>query len=1214
MKTLGLDLGSNSLGWAILDDSTGNILNKGVVIFPDGIDPAKDSLETPAATRRAARMGRRIKFRRKIRKWHLLKILIETGMCPLRMEELEAWKKDGKYPLNNQAFLDWLKATDLSNPYCDRNAAAEGKVSPLTLGRALYHICQRRGFKSSRKDATSDSEDEATNKKAEDKRLGKVKGDIASLSKAIQESKSKTLGQYFFKKLENQKGALSKERIRGHYTGRIEHYQHEFDVIMDTQGINPSKDPHEKGLRERLYDAIFYQRPLRSQSFLVGQCPLEHHWKKAHNPRALISHPAVEEFRMLAFVNNLSFDDRNNNRVALTPADRKLACTAFMKAAPSIKFEDISKLFKKDPRFKYDGYRFHHYNDEESIPSCSLRHRLRKFFGDISYDEQKVFDALTFFDSDEKLTKWFKKHYPQLNDDAIGHLVRIHPREGNAKYSLKAINRILPFLRCGYELSHARFLARLPDVIEDFDNNKEEIINGLNGIHFEYLSDKQRIRNGEFKQGERLVPLYDRYQDYLLTKWNVTADKWQRLYLKGDSAYDKDEIRIPKVELGMIRNPLVQRAMTTLRRLVNYLRDHDQIDATTTIRIELARTVNDRATRQAWQKWQEARAEQREHAREEILKHNVAATEDAIERYVLSEEQDFTCLYTGRTIDIKDILEGNIFDIEHTIPRSRSGDNSLANKTICEAKYNRETKKGRIPHECSNWASEIDRRLDKWREKVKGLEKNYLEQKRSAQSISDPAARSNARIKALKTKFELDYWRDKVGRFDATPEKLQDPEGGLNGFKKRQLVDTGIMCSHAVELLRSVYPKVYSVNGAATAFARKAWGIQGDDQKDRSEHTHHAKDAMVIAALTPTRFNAICAALKDDGQETGKRRLCDICPSPWPDFAERVRRATNEILVKHVQRQTTLRQSSKRTALAKAHPPKGDLNAKSIKFVLAKGDTVRGQLHQDTFYGCIQKPDGTGKAFVVRKTLIGKLPDALKLVKDIIDPAIRNIVSARLDELSASGAKNVEPGDIRMPSGVPINKVRIKAQTTNPNRLRDHVIPSLKDYKTPYYVTSAGGSNFRMGIFNTNGKLSAIPDNSLNWAQNHKKSDYRPLDKQPGFIGYVMPGIMALAYHKGHPEEVKTLTPTELQKRLYKVVKFDNTGRITFRFHREARASVVLKKALGAKGKHEAGESKIDIHSPHELLLLSTTTYMHQMLFEGIHFKMMLDGTIKFLF
>lgn len=56
-KTLGLDLGSNSLGWAVLDDLTGDILNKGVVVFPEGIDAANDTLETPAAIRRAARMG-----------------------------------------------------------------------------------------------------------------------------------------------------------------------------------------------------------------------------------------------------------------------------------------------------------------------------------------------------------------------------------------------------------------------------------------------------------------------------------------------------------------------------------------------------------------------------------------------------------------------------------------------------------------------------------------------------------------------------------------------------------------------------------------------------------------------------------------------------------------------------------------------------------------------------------------------------------------------------------------------------------------------------------------------------------------------------------------------------------------------------------------------------------------------------------------------------
>ena len=42
-KTLGIDLGTNSLGWAILDNITGDILDKGVLVFPEGIDPANDT-------------------------------------------------------------------------------------------------------------------------------------------------------------------------------------------------------------------------------------------------------------------------------------------------------------------------------------------------------------------------------------------------------------------------------------------------------------------------------------------------------------------------------------------------------------------------------------------------------------------------------------------------------------------------------------------------------------------------------------------------------------------------------------------------------------------------------------------------------------------------------------------------------------------------------------------------------------------------------------------------------------------------------------------------------------------------------------------------------------------------------------------------------------------------------------------------------------------
>ncbi len=1230
-KTLGLDLGSNSLGWAILDDITGDILDKGVIVFPEGVDlDAKSSTDTPAAIRRAARMARRMKFRRKLRKWYLLKTLIDdaekligTKMCPLTLQELDEWKTHGKYPVGNKAFLEWLKATDASNPYCDRATAASGKVPPLTLGRALYHIAQRRGFKGSRKDEADLADETAGQEKQLDKELGAVKTDIETLTKEIEAAGCKTLGQYFFKRLQDEKGKLDKTRIRCRYTGRIEHYEKEFAVIMDVQGYSSGDE-----LRTKLYKAIFSQRPLRSQAHLVGPCPLE-----PHNPRVQIGHPAFEEFRMLAFVNNLSLEDGDGNcrdeqgnlLYPLSAKDRETICSVFMKAAPSIKFGDVVKLFKKDPRFKSQGLKFHYYRPDDSVATCQTRHKIMSAFGSTPYDEQKVFDALTFFDDNDMLGAWFRKHFPTLDEAAVKKLVSIHPKEGNASYSLKAINKMLPFLRKGFELSQARFLAKLPDVIPDFATNEQSILQGLEEARWAFR--EARRRYGEMDSADRRQSkspvLFDFYREYLLNNWNVTEEKWNQLYLHGEGTYVAEteydckgkkvrlaHPRLPPVQLGMIRNPLVQRSMTTLRRLVNYLGDHGKLEPSDTVRIELARSVNDFATRKAWQDWQKARQRLRAEAATEIAKLGVAVTEDAVDRYILWKEQDGICIYTHRTINVADLFAGNKFDIEHTIPRSLSGDDSLANKTICEAAYNRQTKQGRIPRECPNW-EEIDTMLRPWREKVEQLEKTYRSQTRSARAKTDPAQRSLARVKALTTKFELSYWRDKLRRFEITSDKLQSPESGLGGFKKRQLVDTGIMCSHAVELLRCVYPATFSVNGAATAFARKAWGIQDDEAKDRTEHTHHAKDAMVIAALTPARFTAICTALKDDGAES--HRECDVSPPPYEGFAEKVRHACEEILVKHVMRQTTLRQSSKRNVLAKAHPPKGNPEGPLVKAVLSRGDTVRGALHKETFYGCIQTPGQNDRKFVVRKSLVGPIKDAQTIVGKIVDPAIRDIVDKRLKELLASGAKNVAAGDIRMSSGVPINKVRIVAKTTNPSALRDHAMPSNQTYKTPYYVTSAEGSNFRLGLFDEAGRVFAVPDNSLAWAQNHKRADFLPLDKREGFVGYVRPGTMALAYHEGHEEELETMPSAELRKRLYKVVKFESNGRITFRLHIEARASTVLESELTAAGYNKKGESRISYDAPHRLLLLSPGTYTKQMLFEGIHFRMMLDGSIQFI-
>lgn len=1191
-RTLGLDLGSNSLGWAVIDDSAHEIAAKGVVIYPEGIEREKgnDTQNTPAATRREKRMGRRLKFRRKLRKWHLLSVLIRNGMCPLREVELQEWKSAGKFPVGNAEFVKWMRSSNESNPYADRSGAASGRVEPLALGRALYHICLRRGFKSSRKDAAPDTGDEKQNAALADKDAGAVKSGIAELTRQIEAAGVKTLGQYFFQLIESERRSPQKSRVRKHYTGRIEHYEKEFAVIMDAQGMDETSP-----LRKDLHNAIFMQRPLRSMRHLVGSCPLE-----PKSPRTFTGHPAFEEFRMWAFINNLTFETADGETERLDADDRALVATAFDYAATTFKFKRISDLFKKDARFK-DGWRFHHYRDDESVPSRSVGFRIRKQFANVPYDEQKVVNALMFYEDADMLHDWFKRHYPALGEEAIGRLSAIRPNEATAKYSLRAIRKILPFLRKGHRLFEATFLAKLPDVIADYPQHEAKILQDLAELKFQY--DFAR-RNANEKTG-RVVPLLDRYRAYFLENWCVMDEDWDRLYFLHESPYVVErEGRIPEVRLGMMRNPLVQRSLTTLRRLVNYLHDHGTIDETTTIRIELARDVNDYATRKGWTLWQKERQALRADAAAEIARLGAAATEDAVDRYLLWKEQDGKCLYTGRSIGIADLFgNGASVDIEHTIPRSRSGDDSLANKTLCDARYNREVKKGRIPTECPDY-DQIEVRLRPWREKVAALEKAYAKGRRTT-------GNPEARAKTICARFELDYWRDKLRRFEVEADALADSANGLGGFKKRQLVDTGVMTRHAVELLKSVYPRVFAVNGSATAFARKAWGVQSsDEKKDRTNHVHHAKDAMVIAALTPKRFTDICTALKDDGVD--RRRECDVCPPPWAGFADAVRRAANEILVKHVALRNALKQSTKQTVLAHPHPAKNDPGT-IVKYVNARGDTVRGQLHADTFYGCIRKPGESATAFVVRKPIAGlKLADAKKLSKSIVDPAIRAIVESRIDELEADGAKTVEAGDVKMPSGVPVNKVRIYAQTTNPSELRPHATPSKHEYKTPYYVASAAGSNFRMALYNRNGRLSVEPDNLLVWAQNHKKADYVPLDRRDGFLGFICPGSMALVHSPGNPDELKTMSNAELVKRLYKVVKYTSNV-MTCRLHVEARSSVDLGKDLKASGKHEKGESKIDLETPHELLLVSPGTYLKQMVFEGIHFKMMLDGSIRFL-
>ena len=149
-KILGLDLGTNSIGWAIIerDEQTKKLVNRGVNIFQEGVARDKSGEKPAVQDRTNARSLRRSYFRRRLRKIELLKVLIHHDLCPkLSDEELLDWKLHKRFPLNEE-FILWQRTDDNTgkNPYHDRYRALNEELNLKTqhdrysLGRAFYHL------------------------------------------------------------------------------------------------------------------------------------------------------------------------------------------------------------------------------------------------------------------------------------------------------------------------------------------------------------------------------------------------------------------------------------------------------------------------------------------------------------------------------------------------------------------------------------------------------------------------------------------------------------------------------------------------------------------------------------------------------------------------------------------------------------------------------------------------------------------------------------------------------------------------------------------------------------------------------------------------------------------------------------------------------------------------------------------------------------------
>lgn len=871
---LSLDLGSTSLGWAVLDlrrcvdPLTGEVrdilvpcgLRKaGVRLFSDGRNPQdKTSL---AVTRRVARQARRRRDRYLVRRRRLLAALIRFGLMPA--DPVARRKLAG---------LD---------PYALRDRGVAEPLSPHELGRALFHLNQRRGFAANRKTDNSGDPNEQ----------GKIKTAVNALAEAIDNSGAPTLGAYLAWRIAN--GRTVRARLRG--VGAKASYDFyparamlmgEFDRLWATQAaFHPGllTDEAHDDLRRR----IFHQRPLKP--IQQGKCTFFPEEERA--PRAL---PSAQLFRLYQELNHLRLIYPNQEQQALTPDQRHKIISEIRRKSPKkITFLRIRQLLKlgSEIGFNLESPKRPDLLGDETAYLLTKPDVFGPRWLELTPAEQdEIVENLLEEADDSRLIDWLIARWG-LEPAAAAKAAALRLPQFHLNVGRKALHLILEHLANDTVMDDKIPLPR--------HLRYDEAVKAA-GLHHSDL---------------RPDALLDQlpYYGALLAR---------HVAFGSGEPTDHEEKR-----LGRIANPTVHVGLNQLRHLVNdiirrYGRPHDIV-------VELARDLKNGAEeRQKEERRQADNQKQNEADAETIHGAGYAATPHNMTKVRLWRQQMTggvaLCPYTGTVIGLGMLLSEQV-DIDHILPFSRSLDNSNANKVVCLSSANRR-KRNRPPHEAFG---------------------------------PDPAlwAEIQARVEDLP--------KNKRWRFapDAMEKFQQD-----GGFEARQLNDTRYLSRIAREYLTHICPTVRVSPGRLTSLLRDRWGLNSilndHNQKNRSDHRHHAVDAVAIGCTDQSLVQRVMTARARE-EEEGVQKVLKDCPAPWPGFRDDIAAKIKRLVVSH-------------------RPEHG----------------TGGRMHEDTAYGPITPPTPDGYNLVRRKAATDL---SEKDIAAIRDGALRDALGAALAAGRAAG-------------------------------------------------------------------------------------------------------------------------------------------------------------------------------------------------------------------
>lgn len=857
---LGLDVGPNSIGWAIVEcikeEPKDADEHKGIYagyaptrlkalnsrVFLEMVD-AKTKIPNNQKRRVARGARNRIRFYQKQRN-KLIQLLQQHDLLP------EGLQSQPERHLNqiDRAFAErilgksWDKnwsVTDKAHatPYAMRHYALEQKLEPYELGRLFLHLRQRRGYFSNRgaqyielfkylaRQAPEDDKDSV------DKETGKVLEGIGQLKELLNH---RTLGQYIWQialktqslpqrislhtnqKEKSVKGKTVLESMRLYATREM--YEKEFETITASQRQYHPDIP--AGKIEKL---IYYQRPLDLQKGRVGKCNIYSDKKRCHMARLIF-----QEFRTRQVINNIKVASPGTKELqSLTPEQRQklfdicqsASGDAEVNAQFKISWKEISRIIGAKCNYEKTGSQ----DTANGVPVNKTAFAIAEIIGE----------------------KWERLCGEQTSEALVEDLLTIH--------SKKALYKRL--------VNHWKF-------------SSDEALK---------LCCDCPLDNAYAGHSSKALKEINTHLEAGLTYYHAVKEMGKQDSITQTHHYDKQKSRLEPYDVDNIANPIVQKALFEIRRVVNSIIKRYGLPEI--IRIELARDMKaSKKHRSDIQSEQNKNRKRNEEVEAELLKYyqqgnpNIALLstksgrrrvdpEDRKKYKMWHDEQGEQCPYCKRPIGINELFDGQA-EIEHILPYtgfSQNYQNTVISCKTCNAEKGKRT-----PYEA--WGGDSQR----WGAIEQFAEKHFTGKlfPKKRRLLSKKPAREHI-------------------------EELED-------FVERQLNDTAYIARAAKSLLLKYGVPVDVNNGAATAQLRRCWGLnkllparpdssvyqekdgilsykEAQAKKVRDDHRHHAVDAFVVAMTDRKMLQLMVKAhqAEQDGATPGRQNRCLQLPDSW---------------------------------------------------------------------------------------------------------------------------------------------------------------------------------------------------------------------------------------------------------------------------------------------------------------------------------------------